>query len=319
MGSSDETPAETSDAALQTRAAWYYFTGGLTQKAIASRLGITQAKVNRLLAAARENGQLEVTIDSDLVDCVALEHALIERFGLRQAVVVPAWDDPTRHRESLGVGAAAYVDDLLTSEMTLALGWGRTIAALIDNLPARRLRDLGVVGLQGGLAHCAQFNTFEVVSDLAALYDADQHFFTAPLYVDGPDARERLLAHEPIRATCDKAANADLGLITMGGMDDSMALSYGINDPYVAAELREMGAVGDVLGYFIDAGGCLVDHPVNDRTVALPLDSLASIKRTVAVGGGSSRLAIVRATLVGGYAGVLVTDERTAGALVADG
>ncbi len=316
MDASDDTSAEDSEKALQTRAAWYYFTGGLTQKAIAGYLGVSQVKVNRLLTAARATGQLEVTIDSDLVGCVALEHALIQRFGLRQAVVVPAWDDAFRHRESLGVGAAAYVDDLLTADMTLALGWGRSIASLVDSLPPRRLRDLAVVGLQGGLAHCAQFNTFETVSDLAALYGADQHFFTAPLYVDAAAVRDRLLSHEPIRETCRKAAAADIGLVAMGGMDDSMALTYGINDATVAAELREAGAVGDVLGYFIDADGRLVDHPVNHRTVALPLDRLANLKQIVAVGGGASRVAIARATLVGGYAGVLVTDERTAAALV---
>jgi len=316
MPTKDDTALAYTGEELQTRVAWYYYAVGLTQRAIAARFGVSQGKVNRLLAAAKQSGQLEVTIDSGLVDCVALEHALIECFGLYQAVVVPSWTDATRHRESLGAGAAGYLNGLLASGMTLALGWGRTIASLIDSLAPGRFRDFSVVGLQGGLAHCGQFNTFEVVSDMAALYDADQYFFAAPLYVDGPSAKERFLAQAPIRETCEKAARADLRLVTMGGMDDSMALTYGISDSALAGELREAGAVGDVLGYFMDAEGRPVDHPVNDRTVAVPLDSLRGSGRTVAVAGGSSRVDIVRATLVGGYASVLVTDEHTANALI---
>jgi DNA-binding transcriptional regulator LsrR (DeoR family) len=310
-----ETPID-SESELQARVAWYYFTGGLTQKAIASRLGASQVKINRLLSAARETGQFRITINGELADCVALEHALIEQYGLRQAVVVPAPEERGRLRESLGAGAASHLNWLLSDGMTVALGWGRTVVAMVDSLSPRRLPNLAVVCLQGGLAHCANLNTFEVVSELANLYGADQHFFTAPLYVNGPEARDRLLSQDPIRHTRDKAAAADLGLITMGGMDDSMALTYGIDDVGIAQELREAGAVGDVLGYFIDAEGRLVDHSINDRTVAVPLASLRRIEHTVAVCGGPSRVSIARATMLGGYANVLVTDERTAAELV---
>lgn len=317
MGSGKEAATESdSESELQARVAWYYFTGGLTQKAIASRLGASQVKVNRLLAAARETGQFQITINSELADCVALEHALIEAYGLRQAVVVPTPDQPHRLRQILGFGAGTHLSGLLNDGMIVALGWGRTVVAMVDSLEPRRLNNLSVVCLQGGLAHCANLNTFEVVSDLAKLYGADQHFFTAPLYADGPDARDRLLAQEPIRETRDKAAAADIGLITMGGIDDSMALTYGIADSAVARELAEAGAVGDVLGYFVDGEGRPVGHPINERTVAVPLSSLRAMDRTVAVCGGPSRVAITRATMLGGYADVLVTDERTALALV---
>ena len=312
----DCEPPSNSDSELQARVAWYYFVGGLTQQDIANRLSTSRVSVNRLLAASRETGQVEVTINSDLAGCVALEHALIEQFGLLEAVVVPTPDDPALLRPALGVAAASHMAGIVTDGMTIALAWGRTIEAVMDALPARPGRGLSVVGVQGGLANCGSLNTFEVVSDLAHLYDAEQHFFAAPMYANSAQDRERLLAQDSIRDACSKASSAELILYTAGGIEDSLAVNVGVGDPRVVDELRANGAVGDVLGYFVDAQGQPVEHAVNDRCVAIPLSALSHGKRVMLIGGGTDRVAITRAALRGGLANILVTDERSAEAIV---
>lgn len=310
-----EDVGDSSEEELQARVAWYYFVGGRTQQDIANELGTSRVRVNRLLAASRESGQVGITVNSELASCVALEHALIEGFGLREAVVVPTPEVPDQLREALGVAAASHLAGLIRDGMTVALGWGRTMGPVIGNLPARHCRNLSVVCLQGGLAHCLNVNTFEVVADMAALYDADQHFFAAPLYVSDEAARDRFLDQHAIRETCNKARQADLALLTAGDMDHSLVVSQGVKDRNTVAELKAAGAVGDVLGYFLDADGRLVDHPLNRRTVALPLADLATIQRRVMISGGAHRVAITRAVMRGGVANVLVTDEATAVAL----
>ena len=42
------------DQVLMARAAWLYYIGGLNQEATAKRLGLTRARVNKLLADARD-------------------------------------------------------------------------------------------------------------------------------------------------------------------------------------------------------------------------------------------------------------------------
>lgn len=305
------------DVELQARIAWYYFVGGLTQQDIANRLDTSRVRVNRLLAASRESGQVEITINSDLAGCVALEHALVTRFGLLDAVVVPTPDDASLLRSALGVAAASHVSGLVTDGMTIGLNWGRTIEAIIDALPQRPGRGLSVVGVQGGLAHCGSRNTFEVVSDMARLYDAEQHFFAAPMYANNADERERLLAQGPIREARDKASEADLILYSAGGIEDSLAVNVGVRDPSVIRELHEAGAVGDALGYFIDPDGQPVDHAINERCVAMPLAALERGKRVMLIAGGPDRVAVSRAALKGGLANILVTDERSAEAIIA--
>ncbi len=306
------------DTELQARVAWYYFVGGLTQQDIANRLGTSRVRVNRLLAASRESGQVEITINSDLAGCVALEHALTQRYDLLDAIVVPTPDDPGLLRPALGVAAASYMAGLVTDGMTIALAWGRTIESVMDALPARPGRGLSVVGVQGGLAHCGSLNTFEVVSDLARLYDAEQHFLAAPMYANSSADRERLMAQSSIRDACQKACSADLILYTPGGMEDSLAVNVGVGDPQVVEELRAKGAVGDVLGYFVDAAGAPVTHPINERCLAIPLSGLAHGKRVMLLAGGMDRVPVIEAALTAGLANILVTDEGSARAMVTD-
>ena len=92
---------------LQARVAWHYYVGNLTQQEIAQHIGSNRVRVNRLLAASRESGMVQITINSRIAPCVALEEALTKRFGLEAAVVVPTGADTDANMAALGIGAAA--------------------------------------------------------------------------------------------------------------------------------------------------------------------------------------------------------------------
>lgn len=305
-------PALDAEEQFQARVAWYYFVGQLTQQQIASRLGTSRVRVNRVLAASRESGLVQITINTRLAACVALEDALTRRFELEHAVVVPAPVDSGYVRDAVGVGASSYLDAILADGTTVAVGWGRTLRSIIRAMPSRSLNGASVVSLQGGLANCSGINTFEIVSDFAARYGADQHFFAAPIFASDEAARDLILEQEAIRKTCDKARAADLALVTAGDMEESLIVTYGVDDPREREALKAAGAVGDIIGHFIDADGREVDHPLNRRTVAVSLEDLKRIRRVVLAAGGGHRLAVIRGALRGGLANVLITDEATA-------
>jgi DNA-binding transcriptional regulator LsrR (DeoR family) len=300
---------------LQARVAWHYFVGNLTQQQIANRLGTSRVRVNRLLAACRENGVVQISITSRLASCVALEESLRERFGLREAVVVPTPEQERYVQDAIGVGAGTYLSRHLRGGLNVGIGWGRTLRSVIRALPARPLDGLSVVSLQGGLSHCSRINTFEIVSDFADLFGADRHFFAAPIYASSEQARDILLEQEAIRETYDKAKAADLAVVTAGDLTQSLIVEYAVSDPADLRQLQQAGAVGDVIGNFIDADGRPVDHPLNRRTVGLSIDDLKRLPHVVMVSGAAHKIAVTRAALSGGFVDVLVTDEATAEAL----
>lgn len=81
--------------------------------------------------------------------------------------------------------------------------------------------------------------------------------------------------------------------------------------------VREVaGAVGDLLGTFLDEYGRPVDHPLNQRVIALSLPDLKAYRISTLASGGIPKLPIVRAILNARYVNRLVTDEAVAEALL---
>ena len=297
---------------LQARVAWHYYIGNLTQQEIAQLLGSNRVRVNRLLAASRESGMVQITINSRLTPCVALEETLVRRFGLEAAVVVPAGADTEANMAAIGIGAANYLAGQIETGQTIGLGWGRTIRAVLRALPQRSYGSLAAVSLQGGLSHCPSINTFDIVSDFANLCQADGFLFPAPIYVSSQAVRDVLLQEDAVRETYERARRSDLVVLTCGDLTESLVVTYGINDAEQVRALEKAGAVGDMLGHFMDADGEAIDHPLNRRTVAISLEDLRKIQRVILVSGGAKKFAVTRAALRGRYPSVLVTDEATA-------
>jgi DNA-binding transcriptional regulator LsrR (DeoR family) len=92
-----------------------------------------------------------------------------------------------------------------------------------------------------------------------------------------------------------------------------MLVRYGLPDDVGVKELRAAGAVGDIVGQFVDARGRPVDHPLNRRAIALPLQHLSRGSMTVVfAAGGAYKTRAIAAVLRGRYASVLVSDEASA-------
>src|SRR5215470_4954542 len=147
---------------LQARVAWYYYVGNLTQQQIATRIGSNRVRVNRLLAAGRESGLVQITINSKIASCVELEQRLMERYGLADAIVVPTPDRAEHVRDAIALGAGTYLSKTITDGLTIGIGWGRTLRAVLRSIRGRNFESLSIVALLGGLSHVSGINTFEI-------------------------------------------------------------------------------------------------------------------------------------------------------------
>lgn len=301
---------------FQTRVAWYYYVENLTQQQIATRLGTSRVRINRALSACRESGLVQIGINGALSECVELEQRLTAAYQLREAVVVPTPEDPDLVTEAVGVGAGSYLNRVIRDGQTLGIGWGQTVVETLRAVGAKTFRSMAAVSLQGGLSHCARLNTFEIVSDFAKRLGADCYYFAAPIFASSPSVRDLLLEQTPILETYQQALAADLSLFTVGDMTRSLIVTYGIRNKSDVAALTGAGAVGDLLGQFIDGEGEPVDHELNRRTVAVALEDVRRMKHAILASGGAHKHEVTRAALRGGYADVLVTDLDTARALV---
>jgi DNA-binding transcriptional regulator LsrR (DeoR family) len=297
------------------RAAWLYFMEGLTQAEIARRLGTTRLRINRILGDARRNGLVGITLNSELASCVALEQALIRDFKLKAAVIVPTPQDEEQIPSILGRAAAHFVSDYLEHHRVrgFGIGWGRTLREMTRHMRPGRYPELCVNSMMGGLTRGLEINTFDIVSELARRLSSQCQYLAAPIYASSPQSRDTIVAQDVFRDAFRRIETNELAVLSIGDVTRrSMLVRYGLPEDVGIRELRAAGAVCDIVGQFIDARGRPIDHPLNRRAIALPLDHLSRGTAVLFAAGGSHKVRALAAVLRGGYGSVFVTDETTA-------
>ncbi len=315
-GPPQDTDPRESDA--KTRAAWLYYMEGLTQDAIAEKLGVSRLRVLRMLAASRQDGTVQIRVVSRLSDCVALERRIEKAFGIATAIVVPAPEDEQRLPGLIGAAAGAYIADALRHGMRLGLGWGTSLRASLLNIPQRNMRDLTVVSLLGGLTRAAGVNPAEFAWRFADLLGADCYLMTAPVYVADEATHAALRAHAGIEEVFAQARRVDLALVSVGDLSPGSTLArYGLLSRDELAELARAGAVADVLCRFVDHNGQVIDHSLNRRVIAINPEDLRETPKVVLASGGWRKVQALLAAIRLVRPQVLITDAHAAEGLLA--
>jgi len=299
------------------RAAWLYYAEGMTQARIARELGVARARVIGWLALARDEGLVAVRIAGQGRAQRALEDSLVRRFGLAEAVVVPAPAHADHTAAMVGHAAGTWLSAQVRDGVALGVGWGATLHACLKAVGAQPLRGASVVSLLGATTLSRTITPPAVARRMADAFGAECYQLTAPLVVADPGLRATLWAEPGLADLRARVATLDLALVSVGGVREEATLFRGGLLPRGAlAGLRRAGAVGDVLYQFVDARGRLVDHPVNRRTMAIDLGDLARVPRIVLASGGRAKVPILRAALRALPIRVLVTDEVAAAGLL---
>ncbi|WAC55634.1 sugar-binding transcriptional regulator [Gordonia sp. SL306] len=321
------TPAKTTpdaghDLRLLVRAATMYHLEGLTQAEIATRLGVSRPTAGRLVARARAQGLVQVTVTAPAHLSASIhtdtERTVEETFGLDEVLVIDERaDGTTSGNAALGRAGASVLARRVQATDVLGFTWGPEQVAVADAMHASS-SCRQVVQMDGSMTS-VEYHT-GVDHALARLSDrlhAQPMRLVAPLYAD-PDTVSALQRDSILSQSLSAARSANVMLFGVGSVSTSTTLFEGaFIDAIVLDELEELGAVGEIGGRFYDAYGVAVASTLVDRTVSVPLDSVRACPTSILVSGGEHRRDSILGALRGGYATILVTDLSTAEWLVA--
>jgi deoxyribonucleoside regulator len=296
-----------------------YYEGNLTQQEIARLLGLSRIKVHRILTQAKDLGIVEIKVHAPInADLIEQEHQLMLRFGLRDALVVPAAAAAEPIYDNLADGAARWLAAKLEPGIRVGLGLGRTISHIPRFFSVSSQVECifsEVVG--GALEHSGGIAKYNVTSKLAEIAGGRAELLYAPNMVSSPELYQSLISEPAIADALERARNCDVVLQSVGTVDET-AILY-VEDRIDLEDVRRLqttGAVGDALGHYFDANGNPVSTFLDDRVIGLGLDDLKRIPWSAVVAGGYEKQKVVHAALQGGYFNVLITDTDTAAYLL---
>lgn len=285
-----------------------------TMTEIAAETGLNRWQVRRLLTEARDLGVVRIEIVPRAHRKPDLETALTREYELRDAVVLPASAGDAQLLEGVAQAAGQYVAAIKPKPRIAGVSWGRTMAAVAHWLPPGWSDGVEVVQINGTVAPVPQAGGHNEVAETFARKGNGKFVpLPVPAIVGERATREVLEKDRIVADVLQRARSAEFLCFSMGaiGDDSALFLSGNILRPELDKLLRA-GAVGDVLGRFIDGHGAIVDKELDERTIGLSFAELKRCERSVGVACGAEKHDVVLGALRAGLINVLVTDEATA-------
>lgn len=293
--------------------AWLYHMEGLTQSEIADRFGMSRILVHRILQKCQEEGIVQVVIDHPSAHCHSLASQMEKEFGLKNALVIPTSDDLELLKLNLGVVSGRLIGRYITSETTIGVGQGFTIAQTARFIEKRNIDSISVVSLLGGLTKSAASNSSEVALQISHSLGANCYNYLAPLIVGCQEDRDTIMGTEHIKAVQNIIGRVSVAIVGIGEVSTQCSLAE--SDLLNADEIERLlqaGAVADIIGNFIDFKGNKIDIDVNRRVLSTSLETLAKVDNVFAVAGGLKKVQAILASLRSGAINNLITDYQTA-------
>ena len=300
------------------RAGWLSYVGGLTQDQIATELGISRQRAQRLVSRAMAEGLIHVRLNHRIGACLDLEAALKDRFNLTRVRIMPslgAGSDPVR---TIAPAAAAELERCLKTpeSQVIAFGTGRALRAMAEQFTPTGGSQHRIVSLLGNIAPDGSATLYDVISRIAEKLSVPYFPMPVPVISDTPEERAFFMRLRPVQAVYKMAQEADITFVGIGQMGPDAPL---VLDGFVsAADLESaqfQGAAGEIASWVFDDDGRYIDSPRNARVGGVQVQSSAA-KQVIGVAAGPAKTRAIRAALRGRIINALVTDETTAQAIL---
>ena len=172
---------------LAYEAALLYFVEQQTMEAISRKLGVSRSTVSRLLAAAREDGLVRITLHAPEEPHESLASRLGALFGVKVTVVpVPDPSSELRRLDRVATVAGSTISDAVTDSTMVGIAWGTTISAVSQRMVPKQVDEVTIVQLNGaanptttGLPYAG-----EILGNFGRMFNAKVLPFPVPAFFD---------------------------------------------------------------------------------------------------------------------------------------
>ncbi len=150
-------------------------------------------------------------------------------------------------------------------------------------------------------------NSNDIATRLADALGGTFEGIYAPAYAEDKETRNRFIRHADINRALDRARRADVAIVGIGDVvPTSLVVRLGCISVEEMGRLREDGAVGDILGSFVNSGGVPIAEWIEDRIIGLTRDDIHHIPTVIAAASEASKAPAILGALHSGMVDILV-------------
>lgn len=291
------------------RIASYYYKWGLTQDEIAKKINISRQKVNRILKECIEIGIVKFVIPELEDTNVELEAALEEKYVLKAVRIVRPVSQEYLYSE-LGRTGSEYLISIFNEGDTIGFSRGRSVAALVDHIHPRKIKNTTVVQLMGGWNNQnTNGNSDEIVHRFSEKVNARPIMLYAPVVVKSKILKEAIWKESSFLEVYDIIKSCSIAVVGIGNAKyPELIPTMGEKDyGYIKDK-----AVGEICTHFFDENGNLMKTPFDDRVISIEYEDYINIPIRIGVAGSLEKLSAIKGAVTGKIINVLITDFETA-------
>ncbi|MFK9093775.1 sugar-binding transcriptional regulator [Bacillus salipaludis] len=304
----------TYENSLIIKVAWKYYNEGMTQNEIAESLNLSRMKVIKYLEIAKANNIIQFKINLDKFVDMELQNKIKQHYHLQDIYIVPASNQNSL--DSLAKAAAHYIEDRITSDTMINVGYGQAVSRTLGHLNISTKYKVTFVSLSGGVKFYIP-TAIESSSDYYTNPHFNHYIMPAPLVVSSGHLAKQLINEKPIKKIFEMIPYSNITIIGIGAVNERATI---VKEEYLNTNeieiIKSLGAVGDLLSQFYDINGKVIDYKLHKQLVSTDINLLKSLNHVVAVAGGLEKREAIIGALNGGYIDVLITDEVVAKSLV---
>lgn len=281
---------------------------------LAAEFSISRFRVARLLQQAREQGVVTIEIHDRDAPSDALSAELADHLMLDECLVVTAGDTDDDNRRRLARCAAPHIAANVRDGDVIGLSWGRTLAAIGEEMPA--LPPSTVIQLTGTVGSDFRQSPVEVIRRISRRSSVEAVAVFAPLFAASESAADTFRSDPAIAGALSRYADLSLAVLAVGSWDPPITQLGPLLTDTDRTELEREGAVAEIAGIFLRSDGSVIETELSRRRISVSADELMRTPRVIAAAGSAEKADAILAVARSGILTSLVTDDRTASALL---
>ena len=281
-----------------------HYVDHMKQNDIAQTMGMSNMMVSRMIKRAEEEGIVTFHVHAPNKINWELGKKVKDRFPNLKEVLVVMPDADEDPRQIVAEAAAEYVQGLVENGNTIGLSWGRTILEFVNALRAPGVPGLKILQMSGGFLCEKNFEMMpaNLVKIASEHLHANPCFLSAPMFVTSAEVRQSLMMDPLLQYLDDMFSSMDISIYGLSELDQATSMKeVGIVSESDIEELKAKGAVGDVMGCFLDAKGQIVEWSKTPCYMGASLQTVSKAPHAICLATGAHKSHIMKLAMEHNY------------------
>ncbi|KRK96927.1 citrate lyase regulator [Secundilactobacillus odoratitofui DSM 19909 = JCM 15043] len=290
-----------------------YYLSKLTISQISKKYDLSRYLITKALDDAMSTGLVKISINAPIDRNMEMEARFKKQFNLQNAFIVKDADTTNEDYENIVAFAAEQIQAVLHRSSVIGIGWGGTVANVINHFQTEILDDLVFTQYMGdNLKYNSTLGATPLVQKAAAKFGASFRTIPAPLYIINDATRSALQQEPALIPAFTTMAKMDLlfaGIGTLASVDSIPLWRNHRHD--ILGDIEPDDVAGMLYGRPYDINGNILnaDH---DKLFGSSLDAILTVPHRMAVVKSKFKGRALLGALRGGLITDFVTNESVA-------